>query len=198
MITVSSNLDYLIDPVRIYVGDLAGTTYSDAVVRTALVYGVKSLQTRWNSRYLIFESGMANGLNINTPFGTCTVEDVPDPYHVFRNCYHTFTSDPTPVIDQTDETPIILSAAIILRRITIMSSSSAYLSWSTPDLSVSNIQGSKNVAALLAEDIKALDVYFKSRLAAPSKSGFPLAGPQDSYEYLNIINPPISGRNRQG
>jgi hypothetical protein len=191
MITVASNLDYLIDPVRIYVGDLQGTTYSDAVVRTALVYGVKALQTRWNSRYLIFESGMASGLNINTPYGTCVVEDVPNPYDVFRNCYHTFTSEDTPVIDQTDETPIILSAAIILRRISITSSSSAYLSWSTPDLSVSNIQGSKNLTALYDADVKMLDAYFKGRLAAPVKSTFPIA--QDG----NVF-PIIYIQNRQG
>ena len=171
MITQPTNIDYLIPATQMYVGDVSETTFAYSLVRTALTYGVKALQKRWNNRYFVYVSGMMiDSTHVMSPDGIIEVSTMPDEYDVFRNSYNqTFYSSAPPVVDQTDETPIILSAAIILRRVTLTSSVAAMGSWSTPDLSFSNIQGSKQVMNMLSEDQKALDAFFAQRLAHPQK-----------------------------
>lgn len=188
MITQPNNLDYLISPTQLYVGDTAENVYSYSIIRTALVYGVKALQKRWNNRYFVYASGMAvDSTHIMTPDGEITVTSLPNVNDVFRNSYNqTFSSSSPPIIDQTDETPIILSAAIILRRMALTSNVSALGSWSTPDLSFSNIQGSKQVMALLAEDQKALDAFFAQRLAHPQKDSIIESVNAQTYSIVEI------------
>ena len=176
MIVTTSNLDYLIDPVRLHVGDMAGSTFSDGLVLTSLVFGVKYLQHRWNSKYLIYASGMlVSGTTVNTPQGQCTLDTLPNENDVFRNCYATFTSDAPPIIDQSDEYAIVLTAAILLRRSVFASSISVFSNWSTPDLSFSNVASHKALLDTINADVAALDMLFKGKLAAPQKSTWPIA-----------------------
>lgn len=188
MITTVTNLDYLIDPVRMRVGDIDETLFSDNLIRTALVYGVKTLQRYWHTRYLIYTSDMrVSGLLVNTPNGQATLSTLPSEHDVFRNAYVTFDSSVPPTLDQRDEPAIIIAGAIQLRRVAMASSISAFGSWSTPDLSFSNIQGAKTVQSLLTADEDELTQFFKRKLAAPVKQTFPLASTQDLLVYANDV-----------
>jgi hypothetical protein len=55
-----TNVDYLIPDVRMRIGDTDATKtrFSDSIIRTALVGGIKTLQRRWRSRYLVFTKSM--------------------------------------------------------------------------------------------------------------------------------------------
>ena len=189
MFVTKSNLDYLIVPVRMYVGDLTEDVFSNTVVLTSLVFAVKYLQNRWNNRYLIYSDSMlVGGTTVNTPDGMCTLSALPDTNDVFRNCAVTFSSTAPPVIDQDDETAVILAASIMLRRSVISSSMSAFSNWSTPDLSYSNVSSSKMLLDLINADMKALDDFFKKRLAAPQKQNFPLAAEEVILPMIGILD----------
>lgn len=59
LITYPLNVDYLLTDVRVRVGDVnEPPTFSDSLVRSSIVTGVKALQRRWSSRYLIFMKEM--------------------------------------------------------------------------------------------------------------------------------------------
>ena len=49
-----SNLAQYIPDVRLYVGDIDSTEYSDSTVLTALKNGVLYLQRQWYTKYLIY------------------------------------------------------------------------------------------------------------------------------------------------
>lgn len=194
MIITSSNLDYLITPVRLLAGDLTGSTFSDSIILTALVAGVKYLQNRWNNRYLIYTSDMlVSGTTVNTPNGECTLSILPDENDVFRNCAFTFESESPPIIDQNDEYPILIAAVIFLRRSVMQSSITVFSNWSTPDLSYSNVQSAKVLQDLLKADMEALDTFFNKRLGRATKSSFPLGVEQDIVTHAphSVIVPEI-------
>lgn len=189
MIVTQSNLDYLIVPVRMHVGDINNQTFSNSLILTSLVFSVKYLQNRWSNRYLIYNSSMlVSGTTINTPDGQCTLDTLPGVNDVFRNCAVTFASDGTPVIDQDDEFPVILAAAILLRRSVITSSLNTFSNWSTPDLSFSNVSSYRALIDMINMDMKALDEFFKKRLAAPQKQSFPIAGDEILLPYAGMLD----------
>jgi hypothetical protein len=189
MIVTQSNLDYLIVPVRMHIGDIAGDVFSNALILTSLVFSVKWLQNRWNNRYLVYTSNMlVSGTTVNTPDGQCTLATLPGVHDVFRNCAITFTSEATPVIDQDDEYPIVIAASILLRRSVITSSLTAFSNWSTPDLSYSNVSSHRALMDLMNADLKALDEFFKKRLASPQKSSFPIAADEIRLTYAGMLD----------
>ncbi len=148
LITTVTNLDYLISALQLQYGDYDGTLFSEAVYRTALVNGVKYLQNRWNSKYLIDSDS-----------------------NVYRNTDTSlFFVDSPPIVQQVDEQAIILAAIIILRQVSVTGSSSSFSSWSTPDLSYSNIQSSKIKTDLWRQAIADLNDWFGKKLAAPQKT----------------------------
>ena len=184
MIT-SSNLDYLIPPVRLHLGDPSGSIFSDTVILTGLVFGVKMLQTRWSNRYFIYTSDMhVSGTLINTPNGQFDIGYTPNVNDALRNPFIPFVSTSPPIIDQNDEPAIVLAAAILVRKSAITSSVSAFSSWSTPDLSVSNIQSGKVLVDMLRNDEEALNELFKRRLGKSVKDTFPLGMYTDLTPYV--------------
>lgn len=56
-IVFPTNIDYLIDDVRIRIGDLEEDRFSDTIIRSALISSIKTLQKKWNARYLVFSEG---------------------------------------------------------------------------------------------------------------------------------------------
>ena len=53
-ITDPTNIDYLLDDLRLHLGDISTPyRYLDEWLRTALVASVKSLSKRWNYKYLV-------------------------------------------------------------------------------------------------------------------------------------------------
>lgn len=58
-ITYPTNIDYLLPEVRLHIGDFGEQKrFSDSVVRTALVSGIKMLQRRWANRYIVYYQSM--------------------------------------------------------------------------------------------------------------------------------------------
>ena len=168
MIT-SSNLDYLLPVLRLQVGDPAGTVFSDPLLLTGLVNGVKMLGSRWGSKYLIDNSN-----------------------NVYRNTAVTFTYTSPPIVEQQDETAIVLAASVLVRRSALTSSSSAFTNWSTPDLSFSNVQSSRAILELLKSDEEALNLFFKGKLGKAIKQTLAVAYPED---LLGLVQePPIQVR----
>ena len=165
MIT-SSNLDYLLPALRLQVGDPAGTTFSDSLLLTGLVNGVKMLASRWNSKYLIDANN-----------------------DVYRNTAVTFTYTSPPIVEQQDEIAIILAASILVRRSAITSSSTAFTNWSTPDLSFSNVQSSKALLDMLKADEDQLNLFFKGKLGKALKQTIGIARPEDLTYLIEI--PPV-------
>lgn len=168
MLVQSTNLSIYETDVRLYVGDLAETAYTDEMIYTALVNSIYYLSTYWQSKYLIYSSGIVNSVGagyivVNTPNGTCQIPDTIEENDVFRNCAFPFNSVSPPVIEQKDVPAVLLAASYLLRR---SSASSSYtgLSWSTPDLSFSNIQTSKALQEYIKQDLAALEFFFKVKL----------------------------------
>lgn len=198
-IVLPSNIDYLMTDVRLHIGDIDSTRFSDSVIRTALINGVKMLQRRWSNRYMVYDEELY--VPDPTPYGYTTYAEyvatsgtepyVPSGYimyhlpqgttfvpsglnagDVFRNPAHEFGDTNNDRISQEDETPVVLMAAIVLRRTQLSSSADAFQSWSDGEFSFSNIQSSKVQASLLDTDVMSLDAYFKNRLASPVRQSF--------------------------
>lgn len=189
-----SNLGQYIPDVRLYVGDLdTPYAFSDTTILTALVNGVQYLGKRWYDRYLIFSSGIvqshtAGSYIVGIPGGTTTLPDTVLEGDIFRNPNSSFGNDPPPIIDQTDLAPILIAASYLLRRAKA-SSSTAGLSWSTPDLSYSNIQSAKTYLELMQWDVAAIDLFFKQRLGKMIAVGFaPQVEVFDGYYGVNVAN----------
>jgi hypothetical protein len=165
----STNLSIYADSVRLYIGDSESPyTFSDSTILQALVESVRYLSPRWDRKYLIYSSGILvsdNGVTklVNTPDGQCTISSSVSENDVFRNCYKTFVSIAPPIIDAQDEAAIILAAAYLMRRASLTSTNIGQ-SWSTPDLSFSNIETSRTLRSLMQTDLDALNLLFKQKL----------------------------------
>jgi hypothetical protein len=163
-----SNLGQYIPDVRLYAGDTTGTEFSDSLILEALENAIPYLARRWDSKYVIFSSGIVSGNNgifytVNVPQGSQQIAVTTLEGDVFRNAYVTFTSTPPPII-QSDDLPAILIAASYLLRRSKAASTTAGVVWSTPDLSYSNVQSSKMYQELMKWDLEALELFFKQRL----------------------------------
>jgi hypothetical protein len=180
MLVSSSNLDYLITPLRFHVGDLDSTLFSDTILLTGLVNGVKMIANRWSSKYLIYASGI----------DVSCLGYIPSVNDVYRNCESTFHAFSPPIVEQSDEIAIILAASILVRRSVITSSISAFSNWSTPDLSYSNVQSSKQISLMLEDDQKQLDLFFKGKLGKSLKGTFPIAQGEELLPLSNF-NPVV-------
>ncbi len=72
-------------------------------------------------------------------------------------------------IESQDEYAIVLAATVILRSVALTGSSSSFVNWQTPDLSIS-AGGQERVKTKLYEQaIKDLDDYFSKKLAKSIK-----------------------------
>lgn len=177
-----SNIDYMIDDVRLQIGDVDKEKFSDSLVRAALIGAIKMLQRRWKNRYLVFTtsfvvSPVPDGVTVDPgyiyvalPDGYAIIASGYSENDVIRSPYHTFVDPGTMPISQEDEWAIVLAASIILRTSYITSSADSFQSWSDGEFAFSNISSSKLLEGRLLADIAALDLYFKKRLARPIRS----------------------------
>lgn len=122
-IPVPTDLDYLIPDLRWKLGDInpASYRYMDEWLRVSLVAALKSLQRWWGIRYLIDDTT----------------------YVVTRYSGSTFVFDEPPVIQQQDETPIVLMAAIITKDGSLENASWSIASWRDAEVSVSNLESGR-------------------------------------------------------
>lgn len=180
-----TNLDYLLGDLRLIYGDTNATVYSDTLLRTALVNGVKFLQRRWLSKYQIYTSTLlvdpqpsgvpAGYIYASTIDGYAYIPSGLAAGSVFRNPFVTFTQYSPPIIQSEDEVAILLAAKLLLRRSQISSSASAFVSWSTEDIKYSNLGSERSLTKILESDQRELDDYFRSKIAKPQRSEFPVA-----------------------
>jgi|SRR3972149_1754796 len=155
MPVASSNLDYLIEDLRLHLGDTDSTAYryTDAWLLTSLVAAVKGLRRWWNSKYLIDTDN-----------------------DVYRNTIANFIDDSPPIVQTMDERPIILMASIIIKGGSLESSSWNLGHWRDNEISYSNIQGGKSREYSLDKDVKELETILvppNKKLRASQKRSLP-------------------------
>lgn len=178
------NVDYLLPQVRLNFGDLTGTVFSDTIIRTATVNGVRLLQKKWSSKYQIYETSIvvnpqppnvpAGYVLANTADGQAYIPSGLAAGDVFRNPYLDYTAPPPPIVISVDEAPIVLAATYLLRKAQVSSSSEELVSWSTEDIRFTNLSKERSLAKLLEADKAALDDFFKKKLAMPQRIGYPI------------------------
>jgi hypothetical protein len=183
MITSATNVDYLIDSVRLRLGDFDGTAYSDTLIRTAIVSAIKFLQKRWRSKYQIVTSGTYTGNNSGAPAGyaeASTIDGlgyIPSGLNVndaFRNPYIVFSQGLPPVIEQNDEDAVVLATAYIVHLAKLTNSSSSFVSWSTEDIRFTNTTAANTMRNVLETLQLELNTLFATRIAQPVVSRQPL------------------------
>jgi hypothetical protein len=154
MISTPTNLDYLIDFVRVQVGDLTPPyRYTDDMLRTTLVAAVQDLQRWWNNRYMLDSS-----------------------YNVYRNPNMEFLVPEPPIIQDADIKPIKLMASIIIKSGTLENMSYSFGSWRDAEVSYSNIEGGRQKDTSLQRDwdeLYAIMLPPTKRLAGAIKGSLP-------------------------
>ena len=118
MITIDPS--YLIMDLRLRLGDTnsASYRYTDEWLKVALIAAVKSLASWWKSRYL--------------------VDDTTDT--IYRNSLITFETTEPPVIEQKDETVIVIMANIIVVEGSLEQTSWNLASWRDHEISYTNLE----------------------------------------------------------
>jgi hypothetical protein len=113
----------LIPALRFHLGDTDPATYRyiDGWLRVALVSAVKALQRWWGAKYLV------DATTNNISRSTTIVFNFAEP----------------PVIQDSDERPLILMASILIKSGTLESNSWNVGSWKDAEIAVSNIEGSR-------------------------------------------------------
>jgi len=131
----TSNLEELILPLRVQIGDLGGEpTYSDETLHEILKVAVNGLMRRWNSRYYIDNNGI-----------------------VQRNTTVTFEFSSPPIIQRADHRAIVLMASIMIKGGTKFTESGQTLSWRDDEVAYSNIEGARQRSTSLEDDITELN-----------------------------------------
>lgn len=134
-----SHVSYLVPDLKLRFGDIEGNRYSDQVYEDALVSGTRMLMRPLNKKYLVVDGD------------------------VIRNPDAEFESD-DPYIEYGDEEYFLLAALTILHLIPLSGSNAFVGTWSTPDLSVSNVQGNKAYLDLYNAALKNFNDYIRNRL----------------------------------
>lgn len=192
--TEITNLDHLIPNVRIRFGDLTGATYSDTIIRTALVNAVGFLQPRWQSKYQIYTNSIkidpqpvtvpSGYILANTSHGQTYIPAGLNEGDAFRNPYVIFTQPSPPILQSEDEEAIVLAAVYLLRSVQVSSSITGFVSWSTEDIRYSNLGSERGLGRLLEADLANLNDYFRKKIAKPQISSFPMVVIPEQYDYI--------------
>ncbi len=142
----ASNLEELILPLRIQIGDTSATpTYSDETLHLTLKSSVSALMRRWNDKYYIDSDGVAH-----------------------RNPYETFAFSSPPVIQYRDHRPIILQASIMIKGGMKYSESGNAVNWKDEEISYSNVEAARQRSSTLQDDVTELNALLPVKLAGVS------------------------------
>ena len=144
-----SNLEELILPLRIQIGDIDATpTYSDETLHLILKNAVSSLMRRWNDRYFVDNDGI-----------------------VQRSPIEPFEWSSPPVIQRKDWRAIILQSAIVIKGGKKFSESGNVASWRDEEISYSNVESARQRSSTLADDRAELESLLPSKKLARPISG---------------------------
>jgi hypothetical protein len=154
-IDTATNLDYIIEDLRLHLGDIDSSSYRyvDAWLRTSIVASVKALMQWWNYKYLINDS-----------------------YNVERNSNHTYLFTSPPLVERGDERAIVLMAAIIIKMGSLENASWSLGRWRDAEISYSNIEGSRAKQESIKRDLEELEGLLSppnKRLAQTIKGSLP-------------------------
>jgi len=152
------NISYLIPQVRLKVGDInaASYRYLDEWILLALVAAVRSLARRWDSKYLITDEGLISRNNEYLDFEFDEDE-----------------LDTSTIVQEKDEEPIVLKAAIILVEGDLENSAWNLGSWRDAEIYYSNTESGRIRSGLIAGLKEDLDKILKppsKRLVKGSKA----------------------------
>lgn len=167
-----TNLDYLIDQLRLWIGDTnpLSQRYSDSWLRTSLVGSVKALRAWWRDKYLIDDTT----------------------YNVSRNSgrSYLFEYGEPPIVDHRDEMPIILMASIIIKSGSLQNAAWDLVSWRDFEVSVSSQEVGSTLKISLQRDWDLLKDYLvaPTRHLAGSRKRSLIGYGKNSYE-RNINDP---------
>lgn len=150
-----SNLSYLIPILRLELGDIdpANYRFTDIWLDTALVASIVALQRWWNNKYLVDS--------------TYTI--------VSRNPDSTFTLVEPPIIQTSDETPVVLMASYIVQTGSLENSAWNVGTWRDAEYYVSNTDGGRLRDANLQRTWDRLLMYMKppqKKLNAGTREAF--------------------------
>lgn len=141
---LATDVDPIVPILRFYLGDYTPPyRYTTNTLREALIFSIKMLMRKWNSRYSVTTDGV-----------------------VTRNPLWSFPVAAPPTIQVEDEPPIVIQAAIIIKSGSLQEASWQTASWRDDEIQVSNIQGQRSREKSLDKDLELLDSYFKSKLHA--------------------------------
>ena len=153
---MSVNVDYLIKPLRLTLGDLNPDSYRymDEWLMTALIASVRSLARRWSSKYFISDTGTVER---NADFADFEFDEA------------------SGVIQEKDERIIVVNAAIIILIGSLENAAWNLGSWRDSEIAYSNIETGRAKKDILDRLTNELDSYLKSpakRLVGSSKVTF--------------------------
>lgn len=156
-ISTPTNLDYLIDFVRLRVGDMDSSAYryTEEWIRTSLVSSVE-LMGRWlNYKYLLDSN-----------------------YNIYRNPhgYFIFPEATYGIVEPADNQLIVLMAAYIMLEGSLENSAWDYVSWKDAEITFSNLESSRargNILKAIWEELNSLMKPPVKRLARAKKGDLP-------------------------
>jgi hypothetical protein len=143
--TLTYDIDYLIEDLRLFIGDTNPLTYryTDTWLDTALLASVKALGRWWANRYMVDNNEL-----------------------IYRNTNYTLWEETSPpVIQQKDERPIILMAAIVVLEGSLENMAWDLASWKDNEISYTNLESGK----IKNERIKRLWTELESLMLPPTK-----------------------------
>ena len=183
-ITQPTNIDYLIPDVRLHVGDIDSIRFSDSLIRTALVNGIKFLQHYWSTRYLVYsgaamyvtpqpETVSSGYMYVALPDGYGEILGTLTDNDVFKNPALDFSDVGLAPISQSDEAIVVISATMMLCKSLLTSSSLTFVNWSDGEYSYSNVAASQVLSKLFASALDDFNNFFKSKRGKPLRRDFP-------------------------
>ena len=150
-IVITTSLDYLIEDLRFYLGDvILPYSYANDHLRHALVMACKALMKKWRNRYT---------LDAN--------------YIVSRSLTAEFYELSPPMIERADERAFILQASIIVKSAGITITASSIGSWRDDEIAYSNIASAKVRDTNLENDIAELELWLRRRLFGSARQSMP-------------------------
>lgn len=145
MVFKTSNLEELILPLRVQIGDTDPVpTYSDEFLHIVLRESVAALMRRWHDQYYVDN----NGIVLRNPEAG------------------TFAFSSPPVIQHKDRRPIVLQASIMIKSGVKFSESGNVASWRDEEISYSNIEAAKQRSSTLDDDVRELEVLLPGKKLA--------------------------------
>jgi hypothetical protein len=155
----SVNIEYLIDSVRLELGDLVPESYRylDEWILASLIASVRTLSRRWSSKYFVDSLGEVTRNSTTTTFE--------------------FTEAEQGIIQQKDERIIVIQASLILLQGSLESSAWNIGSWRDAELSVSNIASGdlrKDHIGSLRSELDSMIKPASKRLVNPIRTSYPI------------------------